>query len=192
MSVRQSKFRSNLSDEERAERNSPDYIHICSKCNLPKPNTEYNTNRCGYGRKFTSECKSCRALYSKTEGKEMKNRVAIKQRKKHRLNMIFNSAKGNSKRKGIKFDLSQDFINSLFEKQKGLCFYSGKPMYDDITGMENSNDSVSIDKIIPSKGYIEGNVVLCRWIINRIKQDLTIEEFLQMSEDIKNNMKNDV
>lgn len=37
-------------------------------------------------------------------------------------------------------------------------------------------DKISIDKIIPEKGYVEGNVVLCTNRVNTIKSDLSLEE----------------
>lgn len=171
--------------------NDLEYLHVCTKCKIPKPNKEYTICRHkNRARKYLSSCKECKnEFYKNGPGKSSKLKTAISQRKKHRLNMMFNSAKGNAKRKGIFFDLVEQDIIDLYESQNGLCFYTGKPMYKDITGFDNSNDSVSIDKIIPKNGYTKSNIVLCRWIVNRIKQDLTIDDFLNMVNDIKINLK---
>ena len=40
-------------------------------------------------------------------------------------------------------------------------------------------DSVSLDRLDSSKGYIPGNVVLCRAIVNIMKSDLSEAEFSQ-------------
>jgi len=39
-----------------------------------------------------------------------------------------------------------------------------------------SNHSPSIDRIIPHKGYVEGNVIIVSDLANRIKSDATLEE----------------
>jgi hypothetical protein len=39
-----------------------------------------------------------------------------------------------------------------------------------------SDNSPSLDRIVPSKGYTKGNVIVISWRANRLKQDATIEE----------------
>lgn len=186
-----SKFNRNVSTQDRIIINDPEYLHICSKCKIPKPNKDYSKNNTIRGaRKYLASCKKCRSEFYSAEGKEAMVRSAKKQRKKHRLNTIYLSAKNNAKKKGIIFNLTKLDILELWEKQKGLCFYTGKPMYEDITGLDNNNDSVSLDKIIPSNGYIKDNVVLCRWVVNKIKNDLEIKDLIIILQDIKNNLYN--
>lgn len=75
--------------------------------------------------------------------------------------------------KNIEFDLTDDFILEMFEKQKGLCYYTGYPMR--INGKKNF-DGMSVDKIDPNKGYIKSNVVLCLYCINMMKSDNSIDD----------------
>lgn len=51
--------------------------------------------------------------------------------------------------------------------------------YSDGKGKRTDN-SPSIDKIIPEKGYVCGNIVVVSWRANRIKNDAKIEELLEI------------
>ncbi len=45
-------------------------------------------------------------------------------------------------------------------------------------------DNISIDRVDSSKGYIEGNIVLCKLIINQMKSDLVLDNFLNICKNI--------
>lgn len=51
--------------------------------------------------------------------------------------------------------------------------------YSDGKGKRTDN-SPSVDKIIPAKGYTPGNIVVLSWRANRIKNDAEIEELLKI------------
>ena len=84
--------------------------------------------------------------------------------------------KGNAKRKGVVVDLTEEYLYDLYKSQKDLCALSGVELQ--IEG--NSNLRLSLDKIIPEKGYIEGNVQWTIFAVNRAKGDLTQEDFLRL------------
>lgn len=183
---------SNVISEERSrEINNPNYLYKCKCCGEIKPNHEYSKNKKkGKGRAYVTQCKKCRVLHSQTEkSKQYRKLTRVKQTKKHRLNIIFHSSLGNSKRRGIEHSISIEYLEELWIKQKGLCYYTNKPMLRDLTNTENNNDSVSIDRVDSKKGYIEGNIVLCKWIINRMKNDISHDDFINIVSDINENFK---
>ena len=45
---------------------------------------------------------------------------------------------------------------------------------------DNNRSSVSIDRLDNSKGYIDGNVVLCCAAVNIMKNDLELTEFKEL------------
>jgi hypothetical protein len=48
-----------------------------------------------------------------------------------------------------------------------------------------TENSVTFDRIDPSKDYISGNVVIISWRANRIKNDGTAEEHQKIADFIK-------
>ena len=87
-------------------------------------------------------------------------------------------ARTRSKKKGLAFDLTTEFLRELHAKQNGKCYYTGETLiYNNTTGKPLPN-SMSLDRMTPAKGYIKDNVVLCTLLANGAKQDLTKEEFL--------------
>lgn len=72
-------------------------------------------------------------------------------------------------------DLSVDYLVGLWNKQQGLCYYTGIPMNWNSAGIES--DCFSLDKLNPKIGYMKGNVVFCRYVINTMKWNRSEEEF---------------
>ena len=100
------------------------------------------------------------------------------------------SWKGNAKRKNVPFDLTTDFLINLWKGQKGRCYYTNKELNitsgqgrGDIT-LVSRPDQFSLDRLIPSLGYVRGNVVWCGWLINTMKNLMSEEQFYQVCEDI--------
>lgn len=181
-----------ISDERSQEINEPTYLHRCSKCGEIRPNTDFSKSSgqgIGKGRAYVSHCKYCRALYIKSYDPIKKAKTRRSQVEKHRMNIIFNSSKGNAIRRGMEHSITREYLEKLYNEQKGLCYYTNKLMLLDIRETDGNNDSVSIDCIDPKKGYIEGNIVLCRWVINRMKNDITFSDFLQTIFEIYTNFK---
>lgn len=181
---------SNVSLERSIEINSPDYLHTCTKCGISKPNTEYTLYsdkriKSGLGRNYISQCKLCRRAYNALDRvKERKNLRAPLIRKKNRMSAIYGASIGNARKKNLEHNITVDYLKELFISQNGLCYYTGKPMLVDLRDVDSNNNSVSLDRIDSSQGYIKGNVVLCRWIVNRIKNDVSLKDLLEIVSDI--------
>lgn len=99
------------------------------------------------------------------------------------------SARGRN----IEFNLSKEFLYKLYEKQKGACYYTGKRMnltiYSGIMpnreNIDKFKDYLTIDRLNSSKGYVEGNVVLCTLKVNTAKGSLSYDEFVQICNFVK-------
>lgn len=50
-------------------------------------------------------------------------------------------------------------------------------------------NSPSFDRVDPTKGYIPGNVIICSWRANRIKNDGSAEEHRKIAEFLDNKLK---
>ena len=175
----------------------------CTKCGVIKSIEEFS-NKGGSIYNFSSigesinwdpkknTCKDCDAAYAREFRKinpgyrgSGKNK---KYPKEYRLLLSairtrLNTCCSNFRRRnnGIcDSDLDDDYLFDLFQKQKGLCVYTGIPLKI----IKAHPASLSLDKIEPNKGYIKGNVQWVCWAVNRAKGDLTESEFLKMCKVI--------
>ena len=91
----------------------------------------------------------------------------------------FGDIKKGARNRNIEFNVSIEYIWDLFEKQNKKCALTGI----DITISETwtkfaSNEwTASLDRIDSNKGYIEGNVWWIHKIVNKMKNNLDLEEF---------------
>lgn len=86
-------------------------------------------------------------------------------------------------KKNILFDIDYEYLVSLLNSQKGLCFYSDETLVFPNIGTKRNGRSPTIDKIIPELGYTKGNVVWCIDRCNRIKSDATLDEMKKWMPD---------
>jgi hypothetical protein len=66
------------------------------------------------------------------------------------------------------------YFSFLYSKQKGLCFYTDRPLVFNIR--EGLKDNISTDRIIYDKPYEQGNIVFTIVKVNHTKSDMTLEE----------------
>lgn len=87
--------------------------------------------------------------------------------------------KSNKNRKAL--DL--DFLEELYKKQEGKCAISGETMtYQSGEGRIATN--ISIDQILPNKGYYPENVQLVCLNVNIIKSDQSMEELIEWCKKV--------
>ena len=91
------------------------------------------------------------------------------------------TAKQRARKRGLEFSITIEYIVNLFEEQKGLCYITGMVLSLD----KYKHNTISIDRIDSSKGYIEGNIGLCTDFINGAKSDYTMKELLDILSQIK-------
>ncbi len=117
-----------------------------------------------------------------------KRRLAWADRlKKDPLGMMLYSSRGGARNRGIVFNIIKEDIVELWEKQKGLCFYTGVSMIKELK--TNSPYQVSLDRKDSSLGYEKDNIVLCCQSINFAKSDFSNDMFMLFIKDIANQFK---
>lgn len=78
------------------------------------------------------------------------------------------------------------YLYKLWVESKGKCFYTNKDM--SLKGYHTMNpDFVTVDRRKSELGYIEGNIVLCCSIINRIKTNLSGKDLISLCKEILKN-----
>lgn len=88
---------------------------------------------------------------------------------------MLQTAKRRARVQGVPFDLTyEDF------EIPELCPVFGTPMFPGNGKM--SDNSPSLDKIIPSLGYVKGNVAVISWKANRLKSNATAVEIRKLAD----------
>lgn len=100
---------------------------------------------------------------------------------------LYRSSKANARNQHHDHTITMDYIQELLDKQDYKCCYSGIPFYND---RHDKFTYPTIDRIDSSKGYIEGNVCICTWLVNTMKSNLTINQFKDLITKIYNNKDN--
>lgn len=66
------------------------------------------------------------------------------------------------------------FIRQLYKQQNGKCYYTGIEML--LTGKRSDPLLMSVEKLDPALGYVDGNVVLCCLGMNCLKGQHTVDD----------------
>jgi hypothetical protein len=131
---------------------------------------------------FSGECKACvtkkikKVRVKKLEGYqtyyEKLGTLPLEFFKK-----IVKTKKISSKKRGLEFSLTAGNLMEIFNKQKGLCFYTKEKF---ILYPTKSRNTLSLDRYDNSKGYIKGNVNFSTNKFNLIKNDISYQALVKV------------
>lgn len=147
----------------------------CRRCNQIYPMTQefFSICRSYHGKRnayLSNICKSCNS--KKSQKKYLERFSSIESYSKEIL-------KGSTiKRKTV--TITENDIINQFNKQNGLCYYTGEPLKFE----PNSLYTISIDRLNPLIGYEKDNIVLCLNVVNLMKQDFDNHQFVEWCEKI--------
>ena len=92
--------------------------------------------------------------------------------------LMWATCKSRAKAKGIPFDLKvEDIVIPEFCPLLGIKLNT-KP--DKV----NRWSSPSIDRLIPTKGYIKGNILVCSMRANTIKNNASLDELMTLTDNL--------
>lgn len=94
------------------------------------------------------------------------------------VDVMFYAARQRAKKYNVEFDITRDDI--VVPK---ICPILGIPLY--VSDGKASNNSPTLDRVHPHKGYTKGNVRVISHRANSKKQDNTIEDFERFIEYMK-------
>ena len=93
---------------------------------------------------------------------------------------LLTEAQHRAKKKGLPFDFTQLDLEQLMRKQRGLCAYTGEPLVLHKSARQRAKgNTLSLDRIDSSKGYVRGNVQLVHKVINMMKSSMSHIDFLK-------------
>jgi hypothetical protein len=144
-------------------------IKPCTTCLIEKPLTEFHkAKRESDG--YCDTCKDCKKIYRKNYYLNHKEKE-LSRNDRYRENniektMIFH-AKLRAKESNYPFDITEEDI-----KIPSTCPVFDIPLFRGKGYM--CDNSPSLDKIIPEKGYVKDNIIIISWKANRLKNNALI------------------
>ena len=104
------------------------------------------------------------------------------------FNRLYINYKHNAINRGFSFNLPKDAFRKLTKEN---CFYCGKEPSQVAKGKNNNGEYLynGVDRINPSMGYFEENVVSCCKRCNSAKHNFQQEDFYKWIESIYSNYK---
>jgi hypothetical protein len=131
--------------------------------------------------------------YSKTHPVETRERLlklsTNRQDEFSSFKYFIQKTKSKNRTKYGSSDLSLQYLKNLWEKQNGICPYTGYqielPKNTQDFNKKGSPKKASLDRIDSSKGYVEGNVEFVCLAANWAKNGFTKEQMLDFFQNIK-------
>lgn len=139
--------------------------HHCNTCGEENPEM--------FSKNSYTRCKKCKSNIHKCP-----NNISEK---------LYKHSKKSAKSRNLEYELDQNYIEELLTKQNRCCFYTGIKLSDDY---KDKTTYPTIDRIDSSKGYIKGNVCICTWTCNIMKNTMTTEQFKDIITKIYENKNN--
>lgn len=96
------------------------------------------------------------------------------------LRQLLYYAKSRARRLGVPFDITVDDLS-----MPEVCPVLGIPIHYGARGRGRNQaaaDSPSLDRIVPSLGYVKGNVIVVSWRANALKKDATVRELRALAD----------
>jgi hypothetical protein len=137
---------------------------ICSSCKKKIKQKNFRKIKRGNWIGFYPQCKSCESSLMK--GKYSQNPFP----------QMLSNAKIRAKQKSVDFNITFEYLKKIFPHDNkcpvlGVDFQFGYKNLD----KKNTDFAPSLDRIVPEKGYVEGNVIVVCNIVNRVKSDSTVK-----------------
>ena len=117
----------------------------------------------------TKSCKSC------SKSSNFKNTFA---------HSYFRRIRKRAEKIKVNFDLNEDYLYDLYQKQKSKCNLSGVPIKFTNSWKSQSDQTASLDRIDNTKGYIKGNVQWVHKQINFMKGIMSQNTFIEMCNKV--------
>ena len=161
---------------------------VCTKCKKPRDTSLFNKHPDQLDG-LDSWCRPCKAVIAKAYywehvdeqrvkarlyGREHKEEIYARNAK-HPDTYLWIHLKSRAKSQGLKFTLKpEDIVVPEFCPALGLKLKLSRGTVKDC--------SPTVDKLIPSKGYVPGNIAVISQRANRAKSDLSLKELKALTK----------
>lgn len=144
------------------------YCKSCSSEKIMRSGNIRKRNSCGCLQRISS---SWKRVGPKTKSWQLPSGRAAR-------NSVLYGYKKSAQYRNLEFNLTDEQFDSLIV---GNCVYCGAPPTNIKLGLgKTSGDFVytGLDRVDSSRGYTTDNVVSCCWVCNSMKNNMTIQQFL--------------
>lgn len=97
---------------------------------------------------------------------------------------LYNGAKFRAKTKNLPFDLTQDFLLDLWNKQEGKCLICKRVFEWGSSTTRTSRLAPTVDRIDSTKGYTQDNIRLVTFHVNVAINQWGLAAFKELCEDV--------
>lgn len=140
------------------------WMRDCPKCGNTV--SHLRRNYCVHSSILNQPCKSCSNKNNNPSGMIGYVRLSW-----------FNSFKASAETRGYSWNITPEFLDSLYIIQEGQCCYSGLPIGWSESGW---NHTASIDRIDNNIGYEENNIQLVHKDVNMMRGSLCDDRFKEL------------
>jgi len=144
----------------------------CLRCGLGAPNVRFQLG----GSRFCVTCISKDVTQKRRERPDLRtahNSYVNRWRIENPERTLFTSAKKHAREIGVPFTITLEDIR--IPKVCPVFGFHLRPI-----GGPRQDDTLSLDRIVSSLGYVKGNVWVVSWRANCLKRDGTLEEFRRL------------
>lgn len=167
------------------------YVHhpkgnrLCSRCQTIKALTKENFGIKRYYRDnegsvinigLDPECSECMVRRRLERTKEIKADY-----RRYCRSKLLAQLRHRAKACNVPFNLTADDLIAQWEEQGGNCWYTSAKLDLSLVGDGKGPHRYfpSIDRRDPAEGYVKGNIAWMTYCINRMKNDLKEQEFIE-------------
>jgi hypothetical protein len=141
---------------------------LCQNCEIDKPENDFPVRKDRSGRK-RPYCKDCVLEGQRARYNHHRKTAPFK----HRCSR----AKTRAKRLGVPFDLTPEYLESLWT---GTCPVLGETIH--LVSDRKDEMAAELDRFVPSLGYVKGNVHFLSRRTNRLKNNTNTKELRKLLE----------
>lgn len=156
--------------------------HICGEYKEPSEFTYAGADKYTLRQNKECRCNSCKLEQRKAAIATYDNDVKLEKV----LQARWLAAKSRAIDKSIPFTITKEDLLTVWKAQNSKCAISGLDMTYEL-GEGRIYTNVSIDQIMPSKGYTIDNIQLVCMAVNQLKSDLDMDTILILCSAIVDN-----
>ena len=154
----------------RIQKEKEEGFRTCIDCGEKKPFSDFER----VDRSTRRVCSSCHARRQREQRVKNKSEDIVY----HSIRESLNGARKRAKEKGYPFDITIEDLMPF----PTHCEVSGVEL---VYGKGDKKHGASLDKVVPSKGYVKGNVRIISQMVNFAKTDLTVKQLKKLIDYIE-------